>query len=98
MLRERETERETETEREKEKFKITTIQKNARSCFNRYSFLIGSNPETSVKSDPASLSSFVFNTANLRKKMSLVIQALNFLFANKTDIQKDATKKQPTFL
>ena len=30
--------------------------------------------------------------------MSLVIQALNFLFANKTDIQKDATKKQPTFL
>ena len=68
MLRERETERETETEREKEKFKITTIQKNARSCFNRYSFLIGSNPETSVKSDPASLSSLVFNTANLRKK------------------------------
>ena len=80
MLRERETERdrerqreiernrEREKERKREKFKIATIQKNPRSCFNRYSFLIGCNPEASVKSDPALFSSFVFNTANLLKK------------------------------
>ena len=67
--RDRERQREAKREREREKFKITTIQKKPRSCFNRYSFLIGCNPEASVKSDPALLSSFVFNTANLRKKI-----------------------------